>query len=577
MVDASGVKQRVGRFGTFPKAKEFAQTAGVPPLVERLRGIQRKSVANKRCADCTERGPTYVCISFQTFVCQICSGIHREFGHKIKSISLSQWTEDEILGLDAGGNELAAKSWLASWNPADCPEPDNTDLDRVREFIRHKYEDKRWWKERTEASPSPQQAVPVEAPASAWTADFGGGNIPAAGSATNTATLTSTAAAATTTTVNAATVSTGLFDLDPPVVAAAPAAVVGAAPSPWASSTEPLTAVSGNTNVPANAGSGGGLLDVDFSCGAPPVARSAATGGGLMDLDFGHVAISPPTANTPAPAPTASDTNGVDPKAAVLAVADQVARDAAAPPLADRLRQAVLSGGSSDEVAKLFQQITLSTPQRQPGQVPLGGGGVGATNGIFPAVGASNSTNIATQRSGALHTPVEAQSGGGWGGGGQGGFTGAAGGCSGGGGYAQQVTSPGSTQAFYIGDDESPQGRGLPSQNASFPHSAGMPGVSAGMPSLLGLGGSQPSMPGGLGGGGLTPEQLAKLNPQELVQMQAMISQALQGRSNAGAGTAFPNLNAMPNGAAALAAVAPNNQQPKQFDDLLDAFRASYR
>jgi hypothetical protein len=51
---------------------------------------------NKRCADCTERLPQYVNLDFSTFVCTACSGIHREFNHRVKSISLANFTEDEV-------------------------------------------------------------------------------------------------------------------------------------------------------------------------------------------------------------------------------------------------------------------------------------------------------------------------------------------------------------------------------------------------------------------------------------------------------------------------------------------------
>ncbi len=121
--------------------------------------------ANKKCADCPERGPTYVChvlraqkgiclkmvrwsstfpefplaklgkglccqgLDFQIFVCQSCAGIHREhgkprspvdtdrlihgpstslrFGHKIKSISFSEWN--------------VAEAWCDTWlGPTRC-------------------------------------------------------------------------------------------------------------------------------------------------------------------------------------------------------------------------------------------------------------------------------------------------------------------------------------------------------------------------------------------------------------------------------------------------------------------------
>ncbi|EWM29036.1 adp-ribosylation factor gtpase-activating protein agd14 [Nannochloropsis gaditana] len=42
-----------------------------------------KLPGNKRCADCTEKLPQYVNLTFNTFICTACSGIHREFSHRL--------------------------------------------------------------------------------------------------------------------------------------------------------------------------------------------------------------------------------------------------------------------------------------------------------------------------------------------------------------------------------------------------------------------------------------------------------------------------------------------------------------
>lgn len=117
-----------------------------PSMVERLRAFQRSNQANKRCANCPERGPTYICLDFQTFVCQTCSGLHREFGHKIKSISLSEWTSFEVEHLEAGGNERAALMWMNRWSEAEFPEPDSSNMDALRVFIKMKFVEKRWFR-----------------------------------------------------------------------------------------------------------------------------------------------------------------------------------------------------------------------------------------------------------------------------------------------------------------------------------------------------------------------------------------------------------------------------------------------
>lgn len=115
--------------------------------VERIRAIQRSNPANKRCADCTEMGPTYICLDYWTFVCQYCSGIHREFGHKIKGISLSEWAPSEIEELAKGANACTNEAFLARCHNKEALEPDSNDPQVVRDFLRQKYVEKKWWSE----------------------------------------------------------------------------------------------------------------------------------------------------------------------------------------------------------------------------------------------------------------------------------------------------------------------------------------------------------------------------------------------------------------------------------------------
>lgn len=57
--------------------------------------------------------PQYIISDFNTFVCTACSGIHREFSHRVKSISLATFTEEEVAGVKAGGNEANNKLYMA--------------------------------------------------------------------------------------------------------------------------------------------------------------------------------------------------------------------------------------------------------------------------------------------------------------------------------------------------------------------------------------------------------------------------------------------------------------------------------
>ncbi|CAM9592848.1 unnamed protein product [Hapterophycus canaliculatus] len=83
-------------------------------LQSQLRACQ-KEPGNKRCADCTERLPQYIISDFNTFVCTACSGIHREFSHRVKSISLATFTEEEVAAVKAGGNDASNKLYMARY------------------------------------------------------------------------------------------------------------------------------------------------------------------------------------------------------------------------------------------------------------------------------------------------------------------------------------------------------------------------------------------------------------------------------------------------------------------------------
>ncbi|KAK7293596.1 hypothetical protein RJT34_16466 [Clitoria ternatea] len=78
-----------------------------------IRGLL-KLPENRRCINCNLLGPQYVCTTFSTFVCTNCSGIHREFTHRIKSVSMAKFTPEEVTALQAGGNEDEKESQQGS-------------------------------------------------------------------------------------------------------------------------------------------------------------------------------------------------------------------------------------------------------------------------------------------------------------------------------------------------------------------------------------------------------------------------------------------------------------------------------
>ncbi|CAO3631353.1 unnamed protein product [Mucor hiemalis] len=96
---------------------------------------------NKKCFDCPTKSPFFVNVSIQTFLCTRCSGLVREVGHRVKSISASKFSGPEVLALQHGGNEVARSIWLSTYRMS-TPEPE-TDGD-VRLFMRQKYYEQKW-------------------------------------------------------------------------------------------------------------------------------------------------------------------------------------------------------------------------------------------------------------------------------------------------------------------------------------------------------------------------------------------------------------------------------------------------
>lgn len=58
---------------------------------------------------------------------------------------MAKFENAEIEALKVGGNEVAKRIWMARWTPSDFPIPDDSDPAKLREFLRLKYKEKRWW------------------------------------------------------------------------------------------------------------------------------------------------------------------------------------------------------------------------------------------------------------------------------------------------------------------------------------------------------------------------------------------------------------------------------------------------
>ncbi|CAA6661930.1 unnamed protein product [Spirodela intermedia] len=125
-----------------------------------IRGLM-KLPPNRRCINCNSLGPQYVCTNFWTFVCISCSGIHREFTHRVKSVSMAKFTTKEVEALQKGGNQRAREIFLSDWDFQRTRLPDSSQKSFEEDHRRassyhsysqsppydHQYEDRRYGKQ----------------------------------------------------------------------------------------------------------------------------------------------------------------------------------------------------------------------------------------------------------------------------------------------------------------------------------------------------------------------------------------------------------------------------------------------
>ncbi|XP_074341653.1 ADP-ribosylation factor GTPase-activating protein AGD5-like isoform X2 [Apium graveolens] len=95
---------------------------------------------NRECADCKSIAPRWASVNLGIFICMRCSGIHRSLGvhiSKVRSATLDTWLPDQIALIQSMGNAKANSYWESELPP-------NYNRAGIENFIRAKYNDKRW-------------------------------------------------------------------------------------------------------------------------------------------------------------------------------------------------------------------------------------------------------------------------------------------------------------------------------------------------------------------------------------------------------------------------------------------------
>ncbi|KAL2395304.1 hypothetical protein ABEF93_003615 [Exophiala dermatitidis] len=119
-----------------PPPERAAQNAQTLKALVKLEG-------NKVCADCKRnKHPRWASWNLGVFICIRCSGIHRGMGthiSRVKSVDLDAWTDEQLQSILKWGNSRANKYWEAKLAPGHVPSEA-----KIENFIRTKYESKRW-------------------------------------------------------------------------------------------------------------------------------------------------------------------------------------------------------------------------------------------------------------------------------------------------------------------------------------------------------------------------------------------------------------------------------------------------
>jgi hypothetical protein len=138
---------------------------------EILRGFC-KIPCNLECADCTAKNPGWATLPHGAFICIDCAQIHRHIGRHISQVKAINtgtylWYPDEIEAMRLMGNDRVQALYCAARLGAPRKPAQSEGRPAKEQYIRDKYERKRWFDPSALASPATSAAPPPTTSAAA--------------------------------------------------------------------------------------------------------------------------------------------------------------------------------------------------------------------------------------------------------------------------------------------------------------------------------------------------------------------------------------------------------------------------
>ncbi|KAI3378159.1 hypothetical protein SNEBB_009139 [Seison nebaliae] len=117
--------------------------------IKRLRELINANEPNKHCAECHQQGPTYVNVTVGSYVCVNCAGQLRGLTHRIKSLTLSSFNNEEVNFLKQTGNLYNRQVFYGQLDDDNqvlqLKVSGATDKYEMLKILEQKYELKKWY------------------------------------------------------------------------------------------------------------------------------------------------------------------------------------------------------------------------------------------------------------------------------------------------------------------------------------------------------------------------------------------------------------------------------------------------